>query len=427
MSRIRVRYNTQIMQTGERTQPEALLAAAGADAVLAAARETAATLALRAAEHDRDGTFPFDGIDAIWAVGLGNLTLPAALGGVGADLRTSAEAVSILATGDPSAALVLVMHLVHVSLLALPGSGCPAHLRRAFVESTLEGPALANALRVEPELGSPARGGVPATRATRSTDADGAPVWSLSGRKIFSTGAPGLRWMLVWGATEDDDPDGLRIGWFLVPGDSPGVAIEETWDHLGMRASASHDVVLDHVQIPLDHGFGLNAPGAGGPSMGREPVLVGTMLVLLLAVYRGPARAARDWLARYLNERAPANLGAPLATLPRFQSAVGEIEASLSAAERLVDSLAADLDAGGLRAEGAGADAPLVKVAVTRDLIAAVSAAVALVGNAGLTHHHPLQRHLRDVLCSRVHTPQDDMVLLGAGRAVLASGHAQGA
>jgi alkylation response protein AidB-like acyl-CoA dehydrogenase len=46
---------------------------------------------------------------------------------------------------------------------------------------------------------------------------------------------------------------------------------------------------------------------------------------------------------------------------------------------------------------------------------------VSLVGNAGLTHRHPLQRHLRDVLCSRVHTPQEDAVLLAAGRAVLAT------
>lgn len=48
-----------------------------------------------------------------------------------------------------------------------------------------------------------------------------------------------------------------------------------------------------------------------------------------------------------------------------------------------------------------------------------VQRAVALVGNHGLTRHHPLQRHLRDVLCARVHTPQDDTVLLARGRAAL--------
>ncbi len=46
--------------------------------------------------------------------------------------------------------------------------------------------ALINALRVEPELGTPARGGLPATVARR----DGGD-WRLTGRKIYSTGAPG--------------------------------------------------------------------------------------------------------------------------------------------------------------------------------------------------------------------------------------------
>jgi alkylation response protein AidB-like acyl-CoA dehydrogenase len=405
--------------TREDIRPEHLLRAGGSTAVLAAARETAALLALRAAEHDREGSFPLEGIDAIWRAGLGNLTLRGALGGVEADLCTTASAVSLLAAGDASAALVLVMHLVHAPLLTEPASGSPASVRAAFIESTLVGPALTNALRVEPELGSPARGGVPATRARRVRGPGGAAAWSISGRKIFSTGAPGLRWLLVWGATADDDPDGVRIGWFLVPGDAPGVTIEETWDHLGMRGSASHDVVLDDVRIPLDHGFELHAAAAGGA--GRDAATIARMLVLLLAVYRGVAQAARDWLVAYLLERAPANLGAPLASLPRFQTAVGEVESRLAACARLIDGLARDLEADAERAERAAVEAPLVKVSVTRDLIAAVELAVSVVGNAGLTHHHPLQRHLRDVLCSRVHTPQEDAVLLAAGRNVLAA------
>ena len=52
------------------------------------------------------------------------------------------------------------------------------------------------------------------------------------------------------------------------------------------------------------------------------------------------ARSARDWLVGYLNERTPTNLGAPLATLPRFQEAVGEIEALLYANERLIHGTA---------------------------------------------------------------------------------------
>jgi alkylation response protein AidB-like acyl-CoA dehydrogenase len=102
-----------------------------------------------------------------------------------------------------------------------------------------------------------------------------------------------------------------------------------------------------------------------------------------------------------------------------MQTAVGEIDARLRANARLIGSLADDLDAGGALAAQAAADVGPAKVVVTRAAIEAAQEAIALVGNPGLTMHHPLQRHVRDVLCSRIHSPQDDTILLGAGRAAL--------
>ncbi|MBV9919504.1 MAG: hypothetical protein JOY78_01425 [Pseudonocardia sp.] len=96
--------------------------------------------------------------------------------------------------------------------------------------------------------------------------------------------------------------------------------------------------------------------------------------------------------------------------MPRFRTAVGEIDAELAAAEDLVTALARRHDDGqpalGPRAAGA-------KLVTTRAAIGAVERAVALVGNNGLTRANPLERHLRDVLCARVHTPQDDAILRG--------------
>lgn len=373
---------------------------------LEAARAVAADVATRADLHDREGSFAHENIDALWRAGLGNLTLPD-----GADLATTAEAVRIVASGDASTALVWVMHLIQLRLLTAPGTGVADRLRDEVVASSLAGPALINALRVEPDLGTPARGGIPATRARRTGDR-----WRISGHKIYVTGSVGLRWLHVWGATED----GGRIGGFLVPSDAAGIEIRETWDHLGMRASASHDVVLHDVAVPLDHAIGLFPPGEADRGL-EDPVLLGLMTDLVVSVYQGVARAARDWLLGWLNERAPSNLGAPLATLPRFQAGVGEIEALVAANDRLLRSLEADLDAGGEAAARAGEQSGLLKVAVTRGVIEAVERAVALVGNPGLSHHHPLQRHLRDALCSRIHTPQDDSVLLAAGTRALST------
>ena len=68
--------------------------------------------------------------------------------------------------------------------------------------------------------------------------------WRLSGRKIYSTGAPILKWYAVWARTDEPEP---RVGMFLVPAGLPGTWIVETWDHLGLRASGSHDVVFEDV------------------------------------------------------------------------------------------------------------------------------------------------------------------------------------
>jgi alkylation response protein AidB-like acyl-CoA dehydrogenase len=54
---------------------------------------------------------------------------------------------------------------------------------------------------------------------------------------------------------------------------------------------------------------------------------------------------------------------------------------------------------------------------VTTNAIAAVERAVEIIGNPGLSRANQIERHLRDVLCWRIHTPQNDSILLAAGRA----------
>ena len=63
----------------------------------------------------------------------------------------------------------------------------------------------------------------------------------------------------------------------------------------------------------------------------------------------------------------------------------------------------------------------IAKLIATRAAIGAVEQAVALVGNNALTRTNPLEQHYRDVLCARVHTPQDDSILTAAGRSALAA------
>ena len=363
-------------------------------------------IAARAEHHDRTATFPHHSLSLVRETGLLDLVIPADAGGRGGSLADAVAVVRRLGAADPALALVVSQHyLLHLTLLR---SDAAPEVVRAVQRSSLDDGGLVNALRVEPALGTPARGGLPATVARRQPDGG----WALHGHKIYATGIPALRWLAVYAATDEAEP---RVGTFLVAADEPGWRVVETWDHLGMRATASHDVILEGAPVPA--GFAIDLAPAGSP---RFDAALGVWNALLIAaVYDGVAAAATGWLRRYLHERVPANLGAPLASLDRFQQAVGGIEARLRASDRQLRSAAADL----AHATGPEAvdDAALVKLNVTTNAIAAVEAAVALVGNPGLSRANPLERHYRDVLCSRIHTPQDDAILLAAGRRSLAA------
>lgn len=74
-------------------------------------------------------------------------------------------------------------------------------LRQQVFQDAVERGGLINSLRVEPELGSPARGGLPKTVASRSAEG-----WRISGHKIYTTGIEGLSWLALWGRSDDSTP-----------------------------------------------------------------------------------------------------------------------------------------------------------------------------------------------------------------------------
>ena len=163
------------------------------------AKLLASEFAARAAQHDRDASFPFENFDQLSEAGLLALTVPAALGGRGAGALDAARVIGIFGKADPSTALVLSMHYIQHLVMAR-STRWPGRLSRKLARETIDGVALINALRVEPDLGSPSRGGLPATIA-RKTETG----WRLSGRKIYSTGAPILKWYAVWAKTDEAD------------------------------------------------------------------------------------------------------------------------------------------------------------------------------------------------------------------------------
>lgn len=376
--------------------------------------ELTGELAVLAEDYDRNPRFPEAAFAILARRGLVGLTVEPALGGAGAGYADALRVLGAVAKGEPSTALILFMTYAFHAAPEKNGRWARG-LYEKLARDAVAGRGLIGTFRVEPELGTPVRGGIPKTIARRTADGG----WAITGEKIYSTGSTGLDWFAVWAVTDEAEP---RVGTFLVDPATPGIVIEPEWDHLGMRATVSHRVVFREVAIPADHAVDVRLPAEWVPRPGEPNGALVWNALAIAAIYDGVARAARDWLAVYLKERIPANLGAPLASLPRVQEKFGEIEALLHTNAVLIADAANAADRGNVPGP---VEVNLVKHVANANAIRAVEIGLELTGNPGISRRHPLERHYRDVLCSRIHSPQADTVLLAAGRAGLGAGLGQ--
>lgn len=358
---------------------------------------TVRVVAEAAPEADQTGDFPWKGIRAVHESGLLESTVATRYGGKGGTLADAAHILAALGRGDPSVALISAMTIFN-HLGQATKSHWPDGLYRRLLDEAKQKPLLLNAARVEPELGSPARGGLPATRARRTANG-----WSISGRKRFVTGAHGLTHFLVWAHT-DEAPS--RVGTFVVPNGLPGIKVIENWKSLGMRASGSHDVEYADVDIPAE-----NVLELVDPSIAHQDNRAHAAITLALTtIYLGAAEAAQEVFIRFAHERVPANLGHPIARTERFVTLSGEIDLLVGGARQIIfGALKNNLD---------DAEALIrAKVIAGRQIREAVEIAVRGIGNPGLNADLGLERHFRDIQLVLVHAPQEDTSVAILGRA----------
>ena len=375
--------------------------------LVALAERLSEELAARAAEHDREGTYPFEAIDALRAAGYFAAPVPVELGGLGVGSgHDLVVASSRLARGDASVAIGVNMHLVAVLNME--------HRRRAAVAAGAERRALGFASSLE----QMARDGAvlaaaisepgqdltrPGTRATRSGSG-----WRIDGRKMFCTMSPAATQLYV--AVTYADGEGVdRYAYAMVPTDAPGVVVHDDWDGLGMRASGSHSISLEGVVLPESAVRGGFRAGDTLPYIERNLTAGLFHAAASLGIAESADAIACGALAGRVNGDAR----------PRIQVADNAIDlaaarAVLSRAAALIDEHRAanpvpDDDAETIRALFAEAQA--AKAFVNEAAARIVDRALALSGGAGYVNGSALARAYRDVRAGSFMHP------LGANRA----------
>jgi alkylation response protein AidB-like acyl-CoA dehydrogenase len=371
------------------------------------AEELAEQLEARAAEHDRDGSYPFEAIDALKAAGYFAAPVPAELGGLGvSSAHDLVVASSRLARGDASVAIGVNMHLVaalnmerrrQVALAA--GQERRA---RGFASSlqqiARDGVVLAAA------ISEPAQDLTrPGTRATRTESG-----WRIDGRKMFCTMSPAATHLYV-AVSYADDEGSERYAYAMVPPDTPGVVVHDDWDALGMRASGSNSISLEGVELPESGVRGGFPAGDPLPYMERNLVAGLFHASASLGIAEQADRIARRGIAGRVNGDARPHtqvadnvldLTASRSVLSRAASLIDEHRAANPASDGRPEELTALF-----------AEAQAAKAFIGEGTARIVDRALALSGGAGYRGDSPLARAYRDVKAGSFMHP------LGANRA----------
>ena len=375
--------------------------------LVAIAEQLSEELAAGAAEHDRDGSYPFEAIQALKDAGYFAAPVPVDLGGLGvSSAHDLVVASSRLARGDASVAIGVNMHLLAVLNMERRRQVAVAagteRRARSFASSlqqiVRDGVVLAAAIS---ERGQDLTR--PATLATRTPSG-----WRIDGRKLFCTMSPAATDLYV-AVTYADREGTEHYAYAMVPTGAPGVVVHDDWDALGMRASGSNSVSFEAVELPESGVRGGFRAGDPLPYMERNLVAGLFHAAASLGIAESADAIARHAIAGRVNG----------AARPRTQVADNAIDLAasrgvLSRAAALIDGHHAANPASDGSAEELGAlfaEAQAAKAFVGEAAARIVDRALALSGGAGYVNGSPLARAYRDVKAGSFMHP------LGANRA----------
>jgi alkylation response protein AidB-like acyl-CoA dehydrogenase len=355
--------------------------------------------------REQEAIAPYDVIEEIRAARLGALRVPVAEGGSGASLRELFTVLIDLAHADANVAHILRAHYWFVELRLLD---VDPKARSRWRHEVARGAIFGNAAS---EVGGSRAVGefVMDTRLRRIGD-----QLRCTGVKYYSTGSRYSDYVVVYATSEPDDE---RIAALVLPIDRDGLMLDDDWDGIGQRLTATGTTRLENVLVDADEV--ILRPAGPAPDEPPEPSYIGAFLQLYLtAVIAGVARSVRDDAGALVRGRARtySHAAATVASQdPQLQQTVGEIASYAFAAEATVLAAADALDAAAESVRDGLPDGALARLASLRAAEAKVvvdaqaqriAALLFDVGGASATKQsHNLDRHWRNVRTLASHNP----------------------
>jgi alkylation response protein AidB-like acyl-CoA dehydrogenase len=347
----------------------------------------------RASVYDRENRFFQEDFDELRAAGYLTIAVPREFGGRGLTLAECMREQRRLASYAHATALAMNMHLYWV--------GVAADLWRAG-ERSLEW-ILRGAMGGEVFAAGHAERGNDIPLFLSTTKAERvAGGYRFTGHKSFGSLTPVWTYLGMHGM-DSSDPAKPKIVHAFMPRATEGYSIKETWDVLGMRATASQDTVLEGAFVPDRYIARVVPTGFAGADLFILAIFAWA-LTGFANVYYGLARHALDLTVANLKTKTSIGISrGSLIHHPEVQHSVADMVIELEGIGPQLDRLADDWTQG---VDHGGAWPVKIVAAKYRTMEAVwkvVDTALDLAGGYGIFATSGIERLFRDARLSRIH------------------------
>lgn len=335
-----------------------------------------------AAEIDEEERFPHETVEKMAEIGLLGMTVPRQWGGAGCSNQLYATAVEELSAVCATTGLILS---VHTSLCADPikihGSSAQ---KDKYLPLLASGEMLGAFGLTEPNAGTD-------SAAQQTTAVDDGAEWILNGNKIFITSG-GVADLYIIFAMTDKSLGNKGISAFIVEKGTSGFSFGKKEKKLGIRGSATCELIFENCRIPKENLLGkIN----GGFKVAMGTLDGGRIGVAAQAV--GIAQGAINEAVKYTKERK--QFGRPISAFQNTQFQLADMQTRTDAARLLVRRAAWAKDNG----LPFSSDAAMAKLFASETAMAVTTMAVQLFGGYGYMREYPVERMMRDAKITEIY------------------------
>ena len=352
----------------------------------------------RAPVYDRENRFFDEDFEELREAGYLTMAVPRELGGLGYSLADVCREQRRLAYHAPATALAINMHVYWTGLIADLWRAGDRSLEWVLTEAA-KGKIFAAG---HAESGND----IPVLLSTsRAERVEGG--YRLTGHKSFGSLTPVWDYLGVH-AMDASDPQAPKVVHAFMPRDTPGYAIRDTWDTLGMRATRSDDTILNGAFVP-DHLIARVVPAGAA---GMDAFVLGIFAWALLGfgnVYYGMAQRARDLIVEKVKQKSSLGLSRSMAYHPEVQHGVAEMVIELESIGPHLDRVAQDWSDGVDHGHGWVIKIVAAKYHAVEGEWRVVDRALDLAGGFAIFRKGPFEQLFRDARLGRIH-PANSML-----------------